>query len=105
MVPRRRSRRGVEKSRGSHQTGRENLFDVQLIVDDVEEEDAGLYKVKARNKYGEVAASINLNFSREYYLFLTRSLVGRFRARIFRRRTVRRKKMLVSVRLGQIRLC
>jgi len=43
--------------------GAKNLFDVQLIVDDVEEEDAGLYKVKARNKYGEVAASINLNFS------------------------------------------
>ena len=80
--------------------GAKNLFDVQLIVDDVEEEDAGLYKVKARNKYGEVAASINLNFSREYYLFLSRSLVGRFRARIYCRRTVRCKKMIVSVRLG-----
>ena len=41
-------------------------FDVCLIVDDVEESDAGLYKVKAKNKFGEVAASINLNFSREY---------------------------------------
>ncbi|XP_069946180.1 obscurin-like isoform X5 [Cherax quadricarinatus] len=43
-------------------TGR-NIHDVQLILDDVEEEDAGLYKVKAKNKYGEVSASINLNFS------------------------------------------
>jgi len=45
-----------------------NTFDVQLILDDVEEEDAGLYKVKAKNKYGEVSASINLNFSRKYFL-------------------------------------
>lgn len=43
-----------------------NIHDVQLILDDVEEEDAGLYKVKAKNKYGEVSASINLNFSRKY---------------------------------------
>ncbi|RXG62341.1 Disorganized muscle protein 1 [Armadillidium vulgare] len=40
-----------------------NTYDVQLILDDVEEEDEGLYKVKAKNKFGEVAASINLNFS------------------------------------------
>lgn len=46
-------------------TGAKNMHDVQLILDDVEEEDAGLYKVKARNKYGEVSASINLNFSRK----------------------------------------
>jgi len=35
----------------------------------------GLYKVKAKNKMGEVAASINLNFSRKYsyliFLFLS----------------------------------
>lgn len=37
-----------------------------LELDDVIETDAGLYKVKAKNKMGEVAASINLNFSREY---------------------------------------
>ena len=49
-----------------------NQFDVQLILDDVEEEDAGLYKVKAKNKYGEVAASINLNFSRKFFfIFIT----------------------------------
>lgn len=46
--------------------GANNLYDVQLILDDVEEEDAGLYKVKSKNKYGEVSASINLNFSRKY---------------------------------------
>lgn len=43
-----------------------NIHDVQLILDDVEEEDAGLYKVKAKNKFGEVSAAINLNFSRKY---------------------------------------
>ena len=46
--------------------GAKNIFDVQLVLDDVEEEDAGLYKVKAKNKYGEVSASINLNFSRKF---------------------------------------
>lgn len=45
--------------------GAKNIYDVQLIIDDVEEEDEGLYKVKAKNKFGEVAASINLNFSRK----------------------------------------
>lgn len=49
-----------------------NKFLVVLELDDVIETDAGLYKVKAKNKMGEVAASINLNFSREYsfYIFL-----------------------------------
>jgi hypothetical protein len=42
-----------------------NKFLVVLELDDVIETDAGLYKVKAKNKMGEVAASINLNFSRE----------------------------------------
>ena len=41
-------------------------FLVVLEINDVVESDAGLYKVKAKNKYGEVAASINLNFSREF---------------------------------------
>ena len=45
-----------------------NTFAVILELNDVVETDAGLYKVKAKNKYGEVSASINLNFSREYYL-------------------------------------
>lgn len=40
-------------------------FMVVLELDEVVEGDAGLYKIKAKNKFGEVAASINLNFSRE----------------------------------------
>ncbi|CAH1103156.1 unnamed protein product [Psylliodes chrysocephalus] len=40
-----------------------NKFLVVLELDDVIETDAGLYKVKAKNTMGEVAASINLNFS------------------------------------------
>lgn len=47
----------------------DNKYTVILDLDDVVETDAGLYKVKARNKMGEVAASINLNFSRKFYLF------------------------------------
>lgn len=48
-----------------------NKFLVVLELDDVIETDAGLYKVKAKNKMGEVAASINLNFSRKFlYFFL-----------------------------------
>lgn len=39
---------------------------VVLDLDDVVEADAGLYKVKAKNTMGEVAASINLNFSRKF---------------------------------------
>ncbi|MPC91198.1 Twitchin [Portunus trituberculatus] len=63
--------RGEEQVRESSRititlrSGAKNTHDVQLILDDVEEEDAGLYKVKAKNKYGEVSASINLNFSRK----------------------------------------
>lgn len=45
-----------------------NSFLAVLEIDDVIESDAGLYKVVAKNKMGEVAASINLNFSREYYI-------------------------------------
>ena len=44
------------------QTG---TFMVVLELEDVIESDAGLYKIKAKNTFGEVAASINLNFSRE----------------------------------------
>lgn len=43
-----------------------NKYTVALELDDVIETDAGLYKVKAKNKMGEVAASINLNFSRKF---------------------------------------
>lgn len=43
-----------------------NSYNVSLTLDDVVEEDAGLYRVVAKNLCGEVAASINLNLSREY---------------------------------------
>ncbi|KAH8384331.1 hypothetical protein KR093_001928, partial [Drosophila rubida] len=43
----------------------DNKFTVVLELDDVVETDAGLYKVKAKNKSGEVSASINLNFTRK----------------------------------------
>lgn len=46
-----------------------NSFLAVLEIDDVIESDAGLYKVVAKNKMGEVAASINLNFSRKYTIF------------------------------------
>ena len=46
-----------------------NTYAVILELNDVVETDAGLYKVKAKNKYGEVSASINLNFSRKYFYF------------------------------------
>lgn len=52
------------------QTVGTNHFLVVLELDDVVESDAGLYKVKAKNKLGEVAASINLNFSRKYIFIL-----------------------------------
>ena len=48
----------------------DNKYFVVLDLDDVVETDAGLYKVKAKNKMGEVAASINLNFSRKYHFIL-----------------------------------
>ena len=47
-----------------------NTYAVILELNDVVETDAGLYKVKAKNKYGEVSASINLNFSREYFIVI-----------------------------------
>ncbi|KAG8335962.1 hypothetical protein J6590_055694 [Homalodisca vitripennis] len=53
------------------QTVGTNLFLVVLELDDVVESDAGLYKVKAKNKMGEVAASINLNFSRKYFFIVS----------------------------------
>jgi hypothetical protein len=43
-------------------------YNVSLTLDDVVETDAGLYRVVARNSSGEVAASINLNFSRKLNL-------------------------------------
>ena len=46
---------------------------VVLEINDVVESDAGLYRVKAKNKFGEVAASINLNFSRKFSCLLSLS--------------------------------
>jgi len=43
-----------------------NKYTVSLVIDDVIESDAGTYKVLAKNKRGEVSASINLNFTRKY---------------------------------------
>lgn len=43
----------------------QRTFLVVLELNDVVESDAGLYKIRAKNKFGEVAASINLNFSRK----------------------------------------
>ena len=48
---------------------------VVLELNDVIETDAGLYKVKAKNKFGEVAASINLNFSRKYFWLHFRGII------------------------------
>ena len=48
----------------------DNSYNVSLTLDDVVETDAGLYRVVARNASGEVAASINLNFSRKFILFI-----------------------------------
>lgn len=43
-----------------------NKYTVALEVNDVIESDAGVYKVTAKNKQGEVSASINLNFTRKF---------------------------------------
>ena len=54
-----------------------NQYSVILELNDVVETDAGLYKVKAKNKYGEVSASINLNFSRKCTFIFTLYQVSR----------------------------
>lgn len=46
-------------------------YNVSLTLDDVVETDAGLYRIVARNASGEVAASINLNFSRKFQVSLS----------------------------------
>ena len=55
-----------------------NQYSVILELNDVVETDAGLYKVKAKNKYGEVSASINLNFSRKCTFTFTLYQVSRW---------------------------
>jgi hypothetical protein len=44
-----------------------NKYIVSLEINEVIESDAATYKVFAKNKRGEVSASINLNFTRKYY--------------------------------------
>jgi hypothetical protein len=64
----------------------ERSYSVVLELNDVIESDAGLYKVKAKNKFGEVAASINLNFSRELHFRVSefkQSILLRFTHRWF----------------------
>lgn len=45
---------------------RRHHFAVSLIIDDVIELDAGVYRVWAKNLMGAVTASIRLNFDRKY---------------------------------------
>lgn len=64
-----------ERTRFKTQPIADNKFTVILELDDVIEADAGLYKVKAKNKSGEVSASINLNFRRKYALSIMFSML------------------------------
>ena len=43
-----------------------NTFNVFMDITGVTQADGGSYKVVAKNKLGEVSASINLNFNRKY---------------------------------------
>lgn len=43
-----------------------NNYNVMMDIKGVTQADAGTYKVVAKNKLGEVSASINLNFSGEF---------------------------------------
>ena len=43
-----------------------NIFNVLMDITGVTQADGGSYKVVAKNKLGEVSASINLNFNRKY---------------------------------------
>lgn len=42
-----------------------NLYSIYLDIDNVTSDDSGAYKVTAKNKLGEVSASISLNFAAE----------------------------------------
>lgn len=57
-----------ERTKFKIQPDGNNNYTVVLELDDVVEADAGLYKVKAKNKSGEVSASINLNFTRKLHV-------------------------------------
>lgn len=47
-----------------------NAYDVIMEILGVTQNDAGTYKVTAKNRLGEVSASINLNFSGQYPAYL-----------------------------------
>lgn len=55
-----------------------NKFRVFLELNEIEDEDAGLYRIKAINNVGQVSASISLNFTRklhnDYFFFSLISL-------------------------------
>lgn len=46
----------------------ENILASQVIIDDINELDAGQYKITAINNFGEVSSAINFEFIRKYYL-------------------------------------
>ncbi|GBL88047.1 hypothetical protein AVEN_133706-1 [Araneus ventricosus] len=52
-----------QRTKGTSKEIGPNKYKITLELNDVFETDAGMYKVTAKNKYGEVSASINLNFS------------------------------------------
>jgi len=47
-----------------------NTFNVYMDITGVTQEDGGSYKVVAKNKLGEMSASINLNFNGKYVLIV-----------------------------------
>lgn len=44
-----------------------NTYNVAMDITGVTQQDGGSYKVVAKNKLGEMSASINLNFNGEYH--------------------------------------
>ena len=42
-----------------------NFYHIFLDIDNLTSDDSGAYKVTAKNKFGEVSASISLNFAAE----------------------------------------
>lgn len=42
-----------------------NAYNILMDINHVTQDDGGMYKVNAKNRLGEVSASINLNFSGE----------------------------------------
>lgn len=41
----------------------DNLYDLYLVIDNLTSDDSGQFKVSAKNRIGEVAAAIALNFA------------------------------------------